>query len=993
MQYEYYPKLSIIVLGETGSGKSLFCKLFSKRDDFFSLKSPTSVTTQIISRTFKNELKKVEIELIDTPGFNDSNGEEQDKINLELISKYLAEHNQRINCVIIVMNGKIERVPNSIKKVIKNICALFPLPDFWSHVIIFWTHWNYIDAEEEEYQKNFINNRILNEFKELSNKILEGNRINPIQNNLNMIFNEYSEVTTNPEKIRINTEKSEINFNKIIDLAKDMLPLYKQILDPNYKIEQQEPLNGTIINNYTQYKYKKILIRKYKDFHNEEIIERPETLFSFLVQEIETDWEICPQESTELVKKYKKYKKRIFIDEENNEFEPGSDINISKMEIKREKTVKRKENFKLVEGNPKRKKIFEYDEVKYSDLDEVKEENIELKKEVEEGETEWIQDTNFNVPNIKRNVKYKTITEYDNNGNKISVSPTNEEIDWEKIETKIENNIPQIIDENITNYLEKTTILKTTKNNPNPIEIPGGSTRIQRTEIFKDEFDEPVKNLDKDNIGDIKYNCYRVKYINNVKQNDSKTSIPQKSYVLYYKKDNEIKTKKEIKNGKEYEIKYNEIYMVDSRDNNKKHPTNHIIIIGEEEINIKTKIDTREIIEGDMVIHQNYKTYYKVGDNGKDIFIKEEPEGQESKKKIKLGDEYCIIESPMTLDIINEMRANKKYPITYKRIYYQNEINTIRKERIETGKIENIELKLNKFENKEINEDNKFITFKTEFREYMSINGEDDKNYKIIDNINTTYDLIIKSDIEETYENEMIIRQKYIYYYYFSKGQEIFDHKEKKEDNPIKEKIEYGDIYYEIKPISNYCINPYKRVYDNYNYIREESPNKYLKQKQIQIMKNKKEKEIKEDIKKESINIKQYPIIYDKIYFKNEINTKRKLKKEEKVEHIEIKLEHIIHKIESKDKKNTKIEEYDIEVMYINGKLDSKNENNKMNYKETNIYKYEEKVKKGSVSRWFTADEHHFDIYQVTEIVYPDGKTRINRDIIKSDVIERYNNK
>ena len=189
MSLEYYSKLSIIALGETGSGKSLFCKLFSKNNNFFSMRSVTSVTRDIIFKTFRNDIKRVEIELIDTPGYNDTDGDAQDINNLNMIKNFLSQHDQRINCVIIVMNANVERIPNSIQKMIKNICTLFPLPDFWNHVIIFWTHWSFQFSEDEENKKQFIQNIILPKFKELSQNIFNELRITPIQNDLKMIFN------------------------------------------------------------------------------------------------------------------------------------------------------------------------------------------------------------------------------------------------------------------------------------------------------------------------------------------------------------------------------------------------------------------------------------------------------------------------------------------------------------------------------------------------------------------------------------------------------------------------------------------------------------------------------------------------------------------------------------------------------------------------------------------------------------------------------------
>ena len=342
MQEEPYTKLSIIVLGETGSGKSLFCKLFSNMQDFISKRATSSVTTDIISKTFRNDEKKVEIQLIDTPGSNDSRGHEQNEINLETIQRFLKEQKQRINCIVIVMDSKLERLKDSIRTSIKNICSIFPLPDFWKHVIIFWTHWEFRYPEDEMNQKDYIEHEILDDFKELSNKISEEqNSINPIENNLHMLFNEYNEETRDQERIRRNKENSKRNFDAIIDLAKNMKPIYKDILQTDNKLELQQPFDGVLIGNYRQFKYKKLLIRKFRDF-GDEIIEKPETLATFIVQEIETDWILCPEESNEELKKYRRYKKRVFIDQNGAEFQPGDDINIPKEESFKEKTLKKK---------------------------------------------------------------------------------------------------------------------------------------------------------------------------------------------------------------------------------------------------------------------------------------------------------------------------------------------------------------------------------------------------------------------------------------------------------------------------------------------------------------------------------------------------------------------------------------------------------------------------------------------------------------------------
>jgi GTPase SAR1 family protein len=211
-----YTKISIIALGETGSGKSLFCKLFSKSETFFSKKATESVTTEINSITFKNEEKKVEIFLIDTPGSNDSRGPEQEKKNLILTQKFISEQ-PRINCIILVMNIQNPRFTDSIKTAIKNICQCFPLPDFWTHVIIFWTHCKFEDEEDEKEQIENIETEVKQSFVVLSEEIEKELHINKIKENqtLNMIYNEYNENSKNEKIKKKNYEKTQKNFEKI----------------------------------------------------------------------------------------------------------------------------------------------------------------------------------------------------------------------------------------------------------------------------------------------------------------------------------------------------------------------------------------------------------------------------------------------------------------------------------------------------------------------------------------------------------------------------------------------------------------------------------------------------------------------------------------------------------------------------------------------------------------------------------------------------------
>ena len=70
-------KTSIITLGETGSGKSSFCNSLFSTQQFLVGHSLDSQTEKVEGKYGENDYK--DIFIIDTPGLNDSEGEQKDK--------------------------------------------------------------------------------------------------------------------------------------------------------------------------------------------------------------------------------------------------------------------------------------------------------------------------------------------------------------------------------------------------------------------------------------------------------------------------------------------------------------------------------------------------------------------------------------------------------------------------------------------------------------------------------------------------------------------------------------------------------------------------------------------------------------------------------------------------------------------------------------------------------------------------------------------------
>ena len=70
-----------------------------------------------------------DIFIIDTPGLNDSNGQEQDILNINLMNEYIRQ-NPRIKGIIILLKFTDNRLTGSVKQSLKAFAEMFPMNDF-----------------------------------------------------------------------------------------------------------------------------------------------------------------------------------------------------------------------------------------------------------------------------------------------------------------------------------------------------------------------------------------------------------------------------------------------------------------------------------------------------------------------------------------------------------------------------------------------------------------------------------------------------------------------------------------------------------------------------------------------------------------------------------------------------------------------------------------------------------------------------------------------
>ena len=133
--------------------------------------------------------------------------------------KQYIKDNERIKSVIIVIDFRITRVDLSLKKSIKTIAELFPLDNFWSHVIIVWSHYNQKDTKT----KAKIENTFMSSLNDLFDDLNRDFKISK-PSNINMKFIDSDPELTGQEKI-----DSEKETNQLIKDIIDMKPMYKEI--------------------------------------------------------------------------------------------------------------------------------------------------------------------------------------------------------------------------------------------------------------------------------------------------------------------------------------------------------------------------------------------------------------------------------------------------------------------------------------------------------------------------------------------------------------------------------------------------------------------------------------------------------------------------------------------------------------------------------------------------------------------------------------------
>ena len=141
-------KKGVIILGETGVGKSNFGNFLIKDNKFEISPSPNSMTLNVQQGESK------EIIVLDTPGVNDTSTDEniEEKHLIEITKAFKKEKN--LNTILILLNYQTPRLSRNLKIMIKLFCSVFKISFFLKHLGIVFTRCFTEDGRPDDEELN-----------------------------------------------------------------------------------------------------------------------------------------------------------------------------------------------------------------------------------------------------------------------------------------------------------------------------------------------------------------------------------------------------------------------------------------------------------------------------------------------------------------------------------------------------------------------------------------------------------------------------------------------------------------------------------------------------------------------------------------------------------------------------------------------------------------------------------------------------------------------
>lgn len=218
--------LICLALGKTGVGKSSFVNAITgtQNCEVGSKGKACTIDYKIIV----TERIGHKIILIDTPGLNDAKG---DRNNIKQITNAITDYPQ-FRCLLILMKFQEVRLDQSIIDTLTKYMEVFPLKNFWEHVIIIRTHAKKYDEDFEDDKKKIegaiVNSLKDDDFKNFKEFMYSKGIALPYS------IKEFY-VDCNNDKFERTILKNKKEFDNICYAIKNCSPMFKEIKKNDYQ--------------------------------------------------------------------------------------------------------------------------------------------------------------------------------------------------------------------------------------------------------------------------------------------------------------------------------------------------------------------------------------------------------------------------------------------------------------------------------------------------------------------------------------------------------------------------------------------------------------------------------------------------------------------------------------------------------------------------------------------------------------------------------------
>ncbi|BFU18079.1 AIG1 family protein [Entamoeba histolytica HM-1:IMSS] len=149
----------LLLIGESGNGKSSVGNFILKKNVFEVSSSPNSQTRDAVRENGKGE--RSDLIVIDTPSLQESK-EFNEKFLNDIVD--IVQEQEGINGIVIVLNYNTNRISNNIKIMIEIMSKIFSSQDFLKHICIVWNKcYYYISDRQLTNQKEIKRNEFIPE--------------------------------------------------------------------------------------------------------------------------------------------------------------------------------------------------------------------------------------------------------------------------------------------------------------------------------------------------------------------------------------------------------------------------------------------------------------------------------------------------------------------------------------------------------------------------------------------------------------------------------------------------------------------------------------------------------------------------------------------------------------------------------------------------------------------------------------------------------------